>query len=712
MKFRLLLFLLIAGAGMIFAQSQYPLVSIHDIQYIDSVNTKGFINSTLAGDTVRVRGTIMVRPLVDPDTSREPILYIGSRWGSYIQDTTGELWSGLNILQNDTTGANQGTFLDLVDTSDVVELTGVVTPYGQTNELMLLLNPVTPVNIVGKLTKRPAPIQLSVTDFMNNLQEVKDAFKYSGMYVEIHNVRSANRNTSNGNFNAYDDNGNYLIVYQSSRYYRLDHKLPYSTYQPPADGTPIKTIRGIISVYNDVFEIIPLYPNDIVIEATPPVISNITRKPLKIGTNQADTIFAKVVDYTAPLNKVQLHYRIGGQNRTVVDMNKTKSDTTIYYSVIPGISTDSTLVDYFITANDDSSLVGYAPSDTVRGNYFYQVLDSPLTIRDVQYSPFGSGYSSYNGYYVTLTGIVTADTSDIPGFGSSTPLRVYMQEGSGPWTGIMIGTMGMKGVDVLKFKRGDSVTLTGRITENYGVTSIDSLTNIVINSSGNPLPAAIDLKTGDIAKKAGGDVSAEQWESVLVDYKNVTVTDENADGDPGPIISNHGEILVNDGSGDARVELQDGNHNYHNLWDSTLVNNPSNIQVTLGSKFSEMRGILYYSYSYFKLVPRQNDDFSGFVPVDVKQETSKLPASYQLGQNYPNPFNPSTIITYSIPKESIVNLKIYNILGQEVKTLVNDSRMPGKYTVNFNASNLSSGVYFYSLRAGNYYLVKKMMLLK
>jgi hypothetical protein len=112
------------------------------------------------------------------------------------------------------------------------------------------------------------------------------------------------------------------------------------------------------------------------------------------------------------------------------------------------------------------------------------------------------------------------------------------------------------------------------------------------------------------------------------------------------------------------------------------------------------------------LVPRQNDDFSGFVPVDVKQETSKLPASYQLGQNYPNPFNPSTIITYSIPKESIVNLKIYNILGQEVKTLVNDSRMPGKYTVNFNASNLSSGVYFYSLRAGNYYLVKKMMLLK
>ena len=711
MKFKLLILTIFMGMGIVFAQSQYPLVSIHDIQFIDSVASKGFTSSPLEGDTVRVRGAVMVRPVVDADTSREPIMYFGARWGSYIQDTSGEFWSGLNILQNDTTGANQGTFLDLVDTADIVELTGVVTLYGQANELMLLLNPVTPVNIVGKLPKRPDPIQLSVTDFMNNQQEVKDAFKYSGMYVEIHNVRSANRNTTNGAFNAYDDNGNYLIVYPSSRYFRLDHKLPYSTYQPPADGTPISTIRGIVSVYNDVFEILPLYPNDIVIEASPPAISNIRRTPVKVGINQPDTLFAKVVDYSAKLKNVQIHYKIGEQDRVAANMSQSKADTSIYYAVIPAISKDSTLVNYYFTAIDDSNLVGYTPSDTLKGNYFYQVLDSPLSIRDVQYSPFGSGYSSYNGYSVTLTGIVTADTSDIPGFGSGTPLRVYMQDGSGPWTGIMIGTMGMKGVDVLNFKRGDSVTLTGKIVENYGVTSIDSLSQWTINSHDNPLPASINLSTGTIGKNAGGTVEAEQWESVLVNYKNVTVTDENADGDPGPISSNHGEIYVNDGSGDARVELQDGNNNYHNLWDSTLVDNPANFQVTLNSKFSELQGILYYSYSYFKLVPRKNNDFSGFV-VDVKKETSKLPDSYQLDQNYPNPFNPSTIISYSIPKGNIVTLKIYNVLGQEVKTLVNGYRNSGKYTINFNANNLSSGIYFYSLRAGNYYQVKKMILLK
>jgi hypothetical protein len=720
MKFRLLLILLTFGWCLVIAQSnhtlktsEYPLVTIHDVQFIDSVESKGFTTSPLSGDTVRIRGTIMVRPVVDPDTSREPIMYYGTRWGSYIQDTTtGQYWGGLNILQNDTSEINQGTFFDLVDTADYVELTGVVTPYGQTNELMLLLNPVTPVNILGHLSRRPAPIQLSVTDFMKNQAEVKDAFKYSGMYVEVHNLVSANRNASTGQFNAYDENGNYLIVYPQSRYYRLDHKIPYSTYQPPADGTPISSIRGIVTVYNDVFEIIPLYPNDIVVKAVPPVISNIIRSPVKVGTNHPDTIYAKVVDYTATLNKVQMHYKIGDQDRIVVDMNKTQNDTTKYFAVIPGISTDSTLVDYFFTAEDDSNLVGYTPSDTVKGNYFYQVLDEPLTIRDVQYSPLGSGFSSYNGYYVTLTGVVTADTSDIPGFGSGTPLRVYMQQGSGPWTGILIGTLGLNGADVLKFKRGDNVTLTGRITENYSVTSIDSLKQITVNSHNNSLPDFVDLKTADIGKTSGSVVSAEQWESVLADYKDVTVTDENADGDPGANSSNFGEIYVNDGSGDARVELQDGNHNYHNDWDSTLFKDPANKYVMAGSKFSEIQGVIFYSHSYYKLVPRKNDDFSGFVTVGIKNEKPGVPVSFKLDQNYPNPFNPSTTINYSIPKESMVTLKIFNILGQEVKTLVNENKSAGNYSIRFNASSLSSGIYFYSIKAGNFYQVKKMLLLK
>ena len=83
-----------------------------------------------------------------------------------------------------------------------------------------------------------------------------------------------------------------------------------------------------------------------------------------------------------------------------------------------------------------------------------------------------------------------------------------------------------------------------------------------------------------------------------------------------------------------------------------------------------------------------------------------------LSANYPNPFNPTTKIKYSIPKQSLVTLKVYDDLGKQVQTLVNEVKSIGNYEVNFNASNLASGVYFYRLQAGNFIQTKKMMLLK
>ncbi len=99
--------------------------------------------------------------------------------------------------------------------------------------------------------------------------------------------------------------------------------------------------------------------------------------------------------------------------------------------------------------------------------------------------------------------------------------------------------------------------------------------------------------------------------------------------------------------------------------------------------------------------------------VDVKNQ-EQLPASYSLSQNYPNPFNPSTTIHFELPKESHVTLKVYNMLGQEVATLVNEKREVGRYNVEFRISNFeySSGVYFYRLIAGDFVSTKKFVLLK
>ncbi len=108
-------------------------------------------------------------------------------------------------------------------------------------------------------------------------------------------------------------------------------------------------------------------------------------------------------------------------------------------------------------------------------------------------------------------------------------------------------------------------------------------------------------------------------------------------------------------------------------------------------------------------------DFNGVTDVDDETES---PVTFTLEQNYPNPFNPTTTIKYTIPKLNGVetrystSLRIYNILGKEVATLVNKRQAPGFYEVQFDASNLPSGVYFYTLRVGNFVATKKMILMK
>ena len=109
------------------------------------------------------------------------------------------------------------------------------------------------------------------------------------------------------------------------------------------------------------------------------------------------------------------------------------------------------------------------------------------------------------------------------------------------------------------------------------------------------------------------------------------------------------------------------------------------------------------------LVPRTRG-FSNVV-TDVENEFNSI-SEYRLNQNYPNPFNPTTTISFTIPATSNVSLKVFNILGKEVATLVNETKSAGNYSINFNASGLSSGVYFYQLTTDNFTSTKKFTLMK
>ena len=101
-----------------------------------------------------------------------------------------------------------------------------------------------------------------------------------------------------------------------------------------------------------------------------------------------------------------------------------------------------------------------------------------------------------------------------------------------------------------------------------------------------------------------------------------------------------------------------------------------------------------------------------FNSVITSVEEDTVPLKYLISQNYPNPFNPSTLIKFSVPQKENVKIKVYNTIGQQVAELINEEVAAGNYDIKFNASNLPSGVYFYSIEAGNFNQTKKMMLIK
>ncbi len=137
----------------------------------------------------------------------------------------------------------------------------------------------------------------------------------------------------------------------------------------------------------------------------------------------------------------------------------------------------------------------------------------------------------------------------------------------------------------------------------------------------------------------------------------------------------------------------DGHGNSNSPKDYSFVdasNNSANVQYRL--KQIDVDG----SFKYSKIV----------------ELSATLAKEFVLEQNYPNPFNPTTVISYSIPTASNVSVKVYDVLGNLVSTLVNQNQAANSYQVNFDASNLSNGVYFYKIQAGSYSSIKKMLLLK
>ena len=138
---------------------------------------------------------------------------------------------------------------------------------------------------------------------------------------------------------------------------------------------------------------------------------------------------------------------------------------------------------------------------------------------------------------------------------------------------------------------------------------------------------------------------------------------------------------------------------------------PVTLKVTSDSVFLFTFGGIKWDSVYYPINTSEKFAF-GNPLIGIAKNVNNIPAVFMLYQNYPNPFNPSTLIKFDILKTGNVTIKIYDITGREVSVLVNEVKTPGSYRVRFNAVNLSSGIYFYTMNTGDYFASKKMVLIK
>ena len=736
--------------------AQYPNVTIKQIQQVplDSLLKADTLQTSTTRwtlqtsprflDTVTITAVCVVPayPRIRVGDSLAVITFTQRGWTMLLADTGANPypWGGILVRigsTNDTSQAELDGFLD-VQRGDRVRMTGRIDefPSGALTSLTQFV-PI-PGRPITRLGTAPVPgyVRRPVGDYYTGvfptgkiMYSTGEAWEGCLVDLETPLTVDAKVNTGRGTFSVVDGSNNQITNYDGSKYFTLkgtsiDHpdsdavwKVVYPALTAP---TGVDTLRGFITTVSGQeaprgYRISPLYrlpyrPADIKFGVILPTVTTHRRNPIVVPPDSAARISVRVTRQTGgfPISSVNLLYSLNNGSFTTLPMTFTASDTT-YKAQIPQ-QVENTFVRYFIRAADSlgnstilaSSAFGGATSDTSKGFFFYTVLNRALTIRDVQQTPYLNGRSAYIGAVVSVKGIVTADTahfrpSPISGGGAST---WYVQDGSQPWSGMWFTPTVSDSLYYLR--NGDSVTVTGTVSETFDVTQLADA-SVVRHLTGRPQPAPVVSTTGTFGTGVGnGTPSAEQYEGMLVRFNNVRFSERY------PEFNDRREFEISDGSGAVRV-LRDGRHTFSN---DTLDAGFGFTVLPDNAMISHIVGIMYYSFNKYKFVPRINSDFGTITTSVPIEHDPTIPSSFSLAQNYPNPFNPSTVIEYNLPKEARVALRVYNILGQEVRTLVNDTQSPGRYKVRFDASAIASGVYFYSLRADEFVKVQKMILLK
>ncbi len=682
--------------------ASYSVVTIHDIQYVapeslalaDVHQVSADVaspywkeqTSPLMGDTVVVEAQVIV-PCGSATCGFGGITFTAHGWTMLLHDTAANSneWGGILVRVGGTAGSDSTRaildYFNSPERGDIIRITGTVEefPADRINSTTQL-HPVPGilVEIIGSKPV-PAPTRVPVSDFYIDAYpggsvKYSTGERWEGSLVELTNLTVISLlNTTRGTWTMTDASGNYISDLDISYNFTLGSSetpnpiVPDTSithfHVPPVNAV-VDTLKGTIMSNSGGenprgFRICPLFPGDIVYGKSLPTVDTHRRNPVAPHSTDSVAVQARVVKTLGGYNIASAHLFVSVNNGPWDDRPMTLMDTNSNYQAYI-IDADgnpwppNTAVKYFIKAFDvsgnSSILANSSPAvgrDTSQGFFFYTVLDRLLTIHDVQYTPYPNGRTGYLGAVVSVSGIITADSSDI----AITPLNVggtnawFIQDGTAPWSGIwVVKRDSATGLALGAMKRGDSVTVTGSVQENFDVTRIfDSL--VTIHATGRPVPAPVTLATGTLGTAGNGNPAAEPYEGMLVRLVNTQVSSVD------PTFADFTEYEVNDGSGGV-ILRRDGLNTYSNLESDTTGGKTHILHVS--DRVDTLIGVLYFSFSHYKLVPRKDVDFTAGEPYKyannwnmVSVGRNQLPASTAYAKTVLYPGAISNVFYYS-----------------------------------------------------------------
>lgn len=638
--------------------------------------------SYLYQDTVSCIGivTVPTSELSSIDTSVSP-------WTGYMrflwQDPNGGPYSSIMSYYDDPTA-----FPDLFE-GDSVIMTGYILEYAggggvaQFTEMWIT----EPIQLVGEGAHVPDRPTVTTGD----LRLPIDAEQWELNMVHIENATVID--------NAWDpqyveftiDDGSGITIVDgdgtNSMFGEDQYGNPTTPFVPPPNGTTIASLDGYIyhsyGSYEDTttYRIRPVYHSDLVYGGGPPVITGFAVTESPFGPDDAVTASATITDGSAVASAV-ITYRVDGGAWADAAMTKGADDT--WSGTIPATGTEGALVEYYIEATDDGldnqegPMSSLLPSDTSKALYgYYTKADGP-TIHDIQYTPFASGATYYVTAVVSVSGVVTSTANQPESRGGG----FNIQDGPGIWNGIWAE---LAEAATYTVTQGDSITITGTVIEDYECTAISDVTAVTVHASGKSV-APLEITGAEFV------ADPEQYEGILLHFGEVTVID-----------STSYDKNVTDDDGTTTFKIDD---------DFMIHESPDDMYyhaLDNGAVIADLSGICHYYYGNHLVMIRDPADLGIIVSV---VDGEGLPVKFSLSQNYPNPFNPTTTIEYSLARQVKHTLKVYNLRGALVATLVNDVRPAGAYSVTWNANNFASGIYFLRLDAEDFHQTKKLVLLK